>query len=192
MILLFSSCLFIWVFLSRAAQKCQQPYGWVAFWMLELGPVYAWWMGNDVVVRNFIVFTLAGLAFFIDLKNRYFGPCWLWGLLAVVVLGFFEPVDLYSRLLALSYGLLGLWWWSRQKMGSADAAALLGLGWFMGIERLSVTVWMACLLGIGYRLFFKERLLPFMSFLSWAIVPALVHGYWLWEWFSRAELWLVD
>lgn len=181
----FTACLFYMALLFWMQKKSGFSSVWpLVFWMLPAG----WLFSNLAENRLFdalLLFCLASAAFYQDLQTCHFSKGWLWILAAVLVFALRQPVDLLSRLLAMSFGGAALFLWRRQAMGSADVFCLMAFGFLLGLERMLVCLLVSCLAALVFRQASRQRLIPFISFLSWGFLISWFRGYTLYGQIGR-------
>lgn len=176
------TCLFLMLWILYLMHRYEILGGWVlVFWMVPAGWLVLTQIGADRLFQAGLLFGLAILVFFQDCKTFYFGWPWSVLLLGVVVLGWFEPILLASRLLAMSFGLALIPFYWKKKIGSADVLAMLAMGFALGFERMLAALLVGCLSALGYAAASRQTMIPFLGFLAYGFVIACFKGYTLLE-----------
>lgn len=158
--------------------------GWILpFWMVPAGWLIETQIATSQILAALFWFGLAILVFMQDLKTFYFSPWWLvvFGLAAGA--GFFQPLSMASRLGGMAFGLAGIAAYASGRMGSADVLALLAMGLYLGLERLLAALFVACITALGYAWASHTTMVPFLSFLAYGFILAMLKGYTLIDFF---------
>lgn len=180
----FGICLFYLAFCLWVQQKYHLFFMWpLPFWIIPFSLLLSFqnpfsglnFYSFSVQTYFFLVFSLkvpfafclGFLIFCQDLKTRYFSLGWIKIGLALCFMGWTQ-VALTFRFLGVLFGLFCLTFVFQKKLGLADIIGFILIGLSLGFKGLMEVLMIACLWCLGYSLVFRERLIPFLSFLAWS------------------------
>ncbi|MCF0106731.1 MAG: prepilin peptidase [Holdemanella sp.] len=133
---------------------------------------------NDHLFYTFLLgFFLYSMAYK-DYRSYYIHPlCIPISIVFLVVQPYHPPFSFLSLL----FGFVGIYFYSKQSMGSMDLYFLFYFGIYLGYERMIVSIFISIVIGCIFLLIKKEKLIPFITCLSIGVWISLLRGYTLFE-----------